>query len=445
MQLFRTLATFRLIQPIVRAVLHIFSSTGIATEPQSLMHNLIHSGTNLEYTKTHNRQVVLQAIRQNPKISRPELCAMTGLTAQTLSKISQDLMDDGLIEIVGRRSEGRGHPASQFRVSPNGGFAIGVNADQDHVTIVLVDLSGKMRGRVRHNVRFPTLDDAVPLVTAAISKLFEEVPGSKARTYGMGLAVPGRITHEGELTYPPRNMGSWTDQSLSELFSSQTGIPVWVENNANSAAVGESFYGVGAKHRNFFHVFLGTGVGCGIILDGLLYRGATGIAGEFGLFPKSEIGPGGGDGSFQNLSNQISFYDVFERLENQDAIGSEIRTVEDLTLSGHPAIEEWLDGATKALLGPISSVQSLLDPEVFVFGGGVPTEVMQRLVSRLEAAVSGWHGGRLVVPKFLTATTGRDGAALGAATLPFYHTLSVRPHGLLKKAGRPKQLLRVNA
>ncbi len=370
---------------------------------------------------------------------------MTGLTAQTLSTISQDLMDENLIEVVGRRSGGRGHPASEYRVNPSGGFALGVNTDQDHVTIVLVDLSGKVRGRVRHNVRLPTLEAAIPLVTDAVETLLSEVPESTERTFGMGLAVPGRITHAGELTYPPRSMSSWVDQPLAEIFAAATGMPVWVENNANSAAVGESFYGIGNKHRNFFHIFLGTGVGCGIILDGLLYRGATGIAGEIGLFPVSKIGPGGGDSSFENLSNKISFYDVFQRLEDQNAIGPDIKTVEDLSVSGHPAIDQWLDHATTSLLEPVSFVQSLLDPEVFVFGGSIPTPLMQRLVARLESAVSGWHGGRLVVPRFLTATNGRDGAALGAATLPFYHALSVRPQGLVKKGlvkkpNRPKQL-----
>ncbi len=404
------------------------------------MKSLIHSGTNLEYTKTHNRQVVLQAIRQNPHIARPQLCSMTGLTAQTLSKISQDLMDEELIEISGHRSVGRGHPATEFVINPRGGFAIGVNADQDHVTIVLVDLSGKLRGRIRHNVRFPTLNDAIPMVRDAVEKLLSDVPDSRARTFGMGLAVPGRITHAGVLTYPPRDMSSWADTPLQEIFSELTGLPVWVENNANSAAIGESFHGVGNKYSHFFHVFLGTGVGCGIILNGLLYRGATGVAGEFGLFPSREIGPGGGDENFRNLSNQISFYDLFQRLEAQNAIGPEIKTVEDLTASEHPAMEEWLEDATNSLLAPISFVQSLLDPEVFVFGGSVPIPILERLVFRLEQAVNGWQGGRLVAPVFLTATTARDGAALGAATLPFYHTLSVRPQGLLKKSGRPKPL-----
>ncbi len=204
---------------------------------------------------------------------------MTGLTAQTLSKISQELMEEGLVEVTGRRLAGRGQPASEFRVNPDGGYAIGVNTDQDHVTIVLVDLGGKLRGRIRHNIRYPTLENSLPMVSQAVDKLMRDVPGSRSRTYGVGLAVPGRITHQGELAYPPRNMLSWTSQPLEELFSAAIGLPVWVENNANSAAVGESFYGAGNRHRHFFHIFLGTGIGCGIILDGLLYRGATGIAG----------------------------------------------------------------------------------------------------------------------------------------------------------------------
>ncbi len=164
------------------------------------------------------------------------------------------------------------------------------------------------------------------------------------------------------------------------------------------------------------------------------------MRGEFGLYPVAGIGPGGGDENFHNLSNRISFHDVFERLEAEGAIAADIKTIEDLVAADHPAVEQWLDSTTTSLLEPISFVQSLLDPEIIVLGGSVPQSVIQQLVLRLESAVVGWHGGRLAVPRFLAATTGRDGAALGAATLPFYHALSVRPQGLLKKAGRPRLL-----
>jgi len=404
------------------------------------MKNLVNSGTNHEYTKSHNLQVVLQAIRQNSNISRPELCEMTGLTAQTVSKISQALMANGLVEISGRRSSGRGYPAPEFRVRPNGGYALGVNVDQDHITIILVDFSGAIRGRVHYNVRFPSLEYALPIVAKAVDDLLDQIPKSRLRTYGVGLAVPGRISMEGELIHPPRSLMSWKNQPLRKMFSNATKLPVWVENNANSAAIGESYYGVGHKHRNFFHMFLGTGVGCGIIINGQLYKGASGFAGEIGLYPMNPLGPEGGDENFENLSDHISFYGVFQNLEAKNEIGAEIKTVEDLVASNHPAIEDWLKDTTKALLAPVSVVQSLLDPEVFVFGGGVPATLMERLVTKLDKAVSKWSEGKLVPPKFISATTGRDGTALGAATLPFYYALSVSPEGLLKNSGPPKKL-----
>ncbi len=349
-------------------------------------------------------------------------------------------MEEGLIEIAGRRSAGRGYPAPEFRIRPSGGFALGVNVDQDQITVVLVDFAGILCGRIHHNIRFPSVDVALEIVKNAVVDLYRQTPEARQKTYGMGLAVPGCITLEGELATPPAGMIAWQGLPLQDLFAAASGYPVWVENNANSAAVGESFYGVGQKHLNFLHIVLGTGVGCGLILNGLLYRGSLGFAGELGLYPMTPLESYGDNKIYRNLSESISFNSIFERLKAQNEIGQDIKTINDLVASNHPEIEIWLEHTTALLLTPVSVVQSLLDPDAIVISGDVSLGLIERLVGRLNDTVATWQGGQLMVPKFLTAKVGSDGAALGAATLPFYHALSVRPEGLLKNAGPPKPL-----
>ena len=105
------------------------------------------SGTNLALAGGHNQRATLQAIRVKSPITRLELAEMTGLTAPAIANITKKLLADGLIAEVGRVRGGRGQPAKMLAINPDGCYSIGVNIDRDHITIVMLDLLGRVRAR----------------------------------------------------------------------------------------------------------------------------------------------------------------------------------------------------------------------------------------------------------------------------------------------------------
>ena len=114
------------------------------------------SGTNLKHAGDHNLRVTLQAIRLHGPVSRAELATITGLTPQAIAYISKKLISKSLASESGRRRGYRGQPATEIVINPDGGYSIGVNIDRDHLTVILIDLSGSVRARKHIEKNFLT-------------------------------------------------------------------------------------------------------------------------------------------------------------------------------------------------------------------------------------------------------------------------------------------------
>ena len=393
-----------------------------------------HSGTNLEYTKAYNRQVTLQAVRLHGPISRPELIGLTGLTAQTVSTITNELLEKGLIVVTGRRVHGRGHPAIVLEINPQGGFAIGVNLDQDRISLLLVDLKGTVRHRREFHVDFPPPSEALPLVASAVREIVEAEPGCEDILLGIGVAVPGRLSLQQEIVYPPKKLRAWRHVPIAKRLTKMTGFPVILENDANAAAIGEILYGVSREFRDYFYIFLGMGLGCGIVINGIPYRGATGFAGEFGLFPTAlPHSPTAEGKGFAHLSDHVSLFSLYRELEADGRPCAGPEKLAGLLKAGDPLIGEWLDRAAGYLLQPLAVMQCVLDPQAILFGGPAPAAILDALLLRLNERLKGWKNSKLIAPTLMRAKSGVDAAALGAAVLPVFNALSAHHATLLKR------------
>jgi len=159
--------------------------------------------------------------------------------------------------------------------------------------VIGIDLGGtsvkagvvSANGEILYQVKLPTLADEGPFVVRrqilqAVHDLLHRYPGEKIA--GIGIGAPGMVSLDGESVKAPPNFADWHDYRLKEAIKSSVGLPVELENDANAAAIGEARFGAGRGHKNFVFVIWGTGVGGGIILDGQIFRGAHGGAGEIG-------------------------------------------------------------------------------------------------------------------------------------------------------------------
>ncbi|GAA5066689.1 ROK family transcriptional regulator [Thermocatellispora tengchongensis] len=250
------------------------------------------SGANLPGLGSYNRSVVLGAIQEAGGISRVEIAELTGLTAQTVSVIVRRLLEEGLVREVGAEPSGGGKPRTILRVDPEAGHAVGVHFDPGEIHYVLADLAGRpvrvRRGAVRGDVEPEAL---ARRVGGAVRRLLSEAGVARERVMGVGLACPGPIDQRGgNVVFPPQ-LGSWAEAPIRDLLGEATGFPVAVENDATAAAIGERWAGLGRTAASFAYVYLGTGIGGGLFLDGRIYRGRSLNAAEFGHITVVPDGP----------------------------------------------------------------------------------------------------------------------------------------------------------
>src|SRR4029079_5362066 len=156
----------------------------------------------------------------------------------------------------------------------------GLQLDHQLAVGVVTDLSGTMRARVERPVDRPTPAEAMPLLAPIAAELIATSRLDRTRLLGIGMSMPGPFGVEGLTSVGPTALPGWHDFPVAEELQRLTGIPVIVENDATAAAIGERLYGVAKNLDSFVYLFIGTGLGAGLFLDGHLYKGSRHNAGE---------------------------------------------------------------------------------------------------------------------------------------------------------------------
>jgi predicted NBD/HSP70 family sugar kinase len=397
----------------------------------------MHTGTNLIYTKQYNLRIVLEVIRLFGPLSRAGIARRTELTVQTVSNLVKDLLAFELVYETGQRREGRGAPSTAIVINPEGAFTIGLDLDRDHLTAVLVDLAGTVRQRLHVEVDFPTPVQALDLMVETADALIAAQGLTRKDVSGAGVGVPGlmhRAADGNGYVVSPMSFPNWHDVPLADWLQERLEIPILLENNATAAAIGERWYGAGRQIRTFFYLYVGSGLGGGLIIDGQPYSGFTGNAGEIGYLPTVLVGDPSGTDETPHIGMHFRLPMLYETLRSE---GIGVHTPEDLDrllCEGHPRVLAWMDEAADHLTGLVLAVEYLLDPEAIFFGGRLPDRVVLGLMNRVadhlpRRRISQKVGG----PRHLLAAAGADAAALGVATLPIYESFAPAPHVLLKR------------
>ncbi len=226
-----------------------------------------------------NRQIVLSYVRERGPISRAEIARETELQRSTISLIVEELRADGLIELLRAGESTRGRPPELLRLRAAGAIAIGVDITPYRTTIATSDLSG----RILEREEFHTNPNAKKTISQVIEFVQGLVKKSNKSIEGIGVSIPGWVNPTmGTVSYVP--YFKWRNLHIANEISSATGLMVAVDNDANAAALAELWFGRPevSKVRNFIMVLVHEGIGTGIVLDGQLYRGVNGVAGEFG-------------------------------------------------------------------------------------------------------------------------------------------------------------------
>ncbi len=400
------------------------------------------SGTNLKHTHAHNVRTVLETIRLYGPISRADVARRADMTAQTVSNIVRDLLDQELVREAARVREGRGAPSTTIVINPDGLFSIGLDIDQEHVTGVLVDLEGSVRQRTFVELVDPPPRVAIERLVEAVEVLLDAQKLDRGRIAGIGVGIPGPLGLASDrrtvTTVSPKTFPGWSDVPVVDELQKRTGIPVVLENNATAAAIGESRFGAGRMVHSFFYVFFGSGLGGGLIVEGHPYEGFSGNAGELGYFPSADssaslpLARRPHEGAFFNLRR------LYRHLADE---GEAVRRPEDLGPlldRRHPVLMEWLETGARHLAPLVLAIEYLLDPEAVFFGGRLPGKLIDEILRQVEGLLPDQRmEGKAHVPRLERAATGEDAAALGVATLPLHEAFTPVTARLVKRSLDP--------
>ena len=386
------------------------------------------SGTNLERAGDHNQRVTLHAIRVNGPITRAEVAVITGLTAPAIANITKRLLVENLIQEAGRRRGGRGQPATKLVINPDSWFSIGLNVDRDHITMVLLDFEGRVRARVSREVSFALPRDVDQFFRKSADKLLAKVGIGRDRLTGIGVALPDDMPRAA-LPQQPANYGIWASTDVASLLKSALQVPVFVENDAAAATMGEMQFGLGKKHQTFFYILITAALGGSMVIEGNHFRGATGRSGELGMLRGKDV-----TGHERQIQNIVSLSALYSRLAAQGIKVSAPSELTDLGESGQAIIHAWVEAATDTLLDPLLSINCLVNPEAILIGGRLPAGIVDSLATRLNQRLESFAGTVPAIAPVSRAALSDDAPAVGAAILPFSHRLLPTRTALMKVA-----------
>jgi predicted NBD/HSP70 family sugar kinase len=322
-----------------------------------------------------NQALVLNTVRSAGAVSRTDIAKRTGLGLPTVSGITAELVEAGLLlerDVVPDGSAPLGSAPLGRRpvllsLNAAAGYAVGAKITESHVIAVLTDLDAQVVARHDLALRRRDIDSVVDTIAACVAALAPAAGGGPIHGAGIGLAGVidrdrGQVRHA---TY-----SDWESVPLARLAGDQLGMPVVVDNDVNALVAAEQWFGAGRGISDFVAVSVGRGIGLGLVLDGRLYRGSAGGAGELGHVKVAENGPPcpcGARGCLESLASEPAI--VARVAAAKDAGRLTISRVLALAADGDADAMAAFESAGRLLGTAIGNLLNLLNPRLVILAG----------------------------------------------------------------------------
>ncbi|MGD8752213.1 MAG: ROK family transcriptional regulator [Anaerolineales bacterium] len=336
--------------------------------------------------RNSNKLVVLDLIRFTPGgISRADLARKIGLSRSAVTSIVNDLLAGKLVRESENGPATGGRRPILLEINPLFGYVVGIDIGATHLGMVLTDLSAHVLNE--SEVPFDVARDPETCfaeVDAELRKLCNTHGLSICDLTAIGLGVPGPVIAEAGMLIDPPLMPQWDAHPIKSRMEEKWGCPVSLNNDAELGALGEWAYGAGRGECNLVYIKVGTGVGAGLMMDGRIYLGATGSAGEIGHSMIKDHGPLCSCGNRGCLEAMAGGKAIAERAKRAVSQGQRtqlitIQPIENITARdvavaarmGDLLAQEIVTEAGEYLGIAIANLINLINPSVVVVGGGV--------------------------------------------------------------------------
>ncbi len=350
---------------------------------------------------------ILGHVLRNPGTIQPEIARACGLSQQTVSRLVNELVDRGALTLGERKASGRrGQPSVAIAVEPGYAYSLGVALMTDAMSVLLMDFAGNVVDYDYAPMPAMTRAAVFHRLGEVRHRFMERTPQARERLTGVGIGISGYCL-DGKSRYnPPRSLDDWAMVPIDEVFSDALDLPAWVENDANAAAIGESFLGAGRDHADFVYVFMAAGLGGGVVIDHRLMRGKHGNGGELGLILPWRL--------FQLPTLETLLQSIRKAGVELDGISQMLSQFDP----DCPGVDAWIEQSRDPLSLIASSIAALLDPDVIVLGGRIPRVLAEKIIPTIELFDDARRQEPRPLPRVMLSQTQVDACAIGAAMLP---------------------------
>lgn len=351
-----------------------------------------------------NGRAILEALARTGPRTRAELMAATGLSRTAVTQVLRMLEGAGAVAPAGVDRDTRGPAAGRVALHPHLGFAAAIHADHHAAHVVLVDPTGAVRAELHED--FPRADDRV----AHIARLVDRGRrAAKGPVHAAVVGVPGIVTSDGGI----RNDEGPDGGAFRSALAAALGCEVRIENDVNLAALAELSVGAVADLSSFALLLLvDDGLGAGIVIDGALHRGSSGVAGEIMYLPQSPLPIGAPVVNDAVVSDLARLYD----LDPDALLGVHL----EAAAGGDEAALQLVTEVARRLVLIAGTITLVLDPEAFILSGSAAHPVLAEAVARIAEEFSpllpvGFRVSSFGVEAPLVGAIGEAASALRAA------------------------------
>jgi glucokinase-like ROK family protein len=365
--------------------------------------------SSVDHTTMHqmNLALILNTLRLYAPISRVTLAAKTGLHKATVSSMVKTLLQHRFIREMSANHQDTvdasvGRPAINLELNPDAGYIIGVEIGVDFLTIVLTNFALEIVER--RSLPMPvglSAEDLLPRLLDALHEVISQVNRRSRPLFGIGIGVPGLVDiGSGTLLFAP-NL-NWRDVPLQDMLCEALDYPVFLANEANLAALGESYFGAGRHCDSVLYVSSGTGLGGGIVMNDSLLSGTAGFAGEIGHMMVDPDGLAcncGNTGCWETVATQRAVFRHVRQAAEEgrgtllyDRVGGDwrkltISLVVEAARNGDLIANEALEDVGHWLGIGIANLINVINPQRVVFGGPL-SMAHEILLPHIKAAVA---------------------------------------------------------
>ncbi len=328
----------------------------------------------LETLRRLNRLRVIDALREEGLISRAEIARRTGLSRSTVSSLVSELQADGLVverpEPAAAHGDQGGRPPILLSFDASAGVAVGIDFDHHHVRVAVADLSSRILAEREQQLDTDhAAHEGLDAAAALVSELLEEAGVDEERVIGAGMCLPGPVHRPTGVVGSTAILPGWVGVPAADEMHRRLQLPILVDNDANLAALAEAAFGAGRDAKDLVYLMISSGIGAGLVLNGRLYRGAEGLAGELGHVLVDADGPVCRCGNRGCLETVAGTDALAELLRRSHGDGLDGRAIVRLAREGDLGCRRVIADAGRAIGKAAATLVNVLNPELLIVGG----------------------------------------------------------------------------